>query len=247
MGRIAAFVVPTVVVYLVLGEQVVTLLFGGGAFGAAETRQVAIVLAAYSLGLLATTQSRLLQSTLYGLDDTTTPARIAAVRVAIATAAGVALMLVLDAYRWGDDGIVRVADTGLASAAARASLDSLHRLGAAGLALGASLGAWIEWVLLRRAVVRRAAIATPDARILRPALASIAIVVAAPLGHVLRSALTTLDTAPVALGAAVTLVPALVLFAITAVLLDLADLPFVTTARRKVAGRDVRRRPRRTR
>ena len=157
MARVATFVVPTIAIYLVLGEQVVTLLFGGGAFGPAATRQVAIVLAAYSLGLLATTQSRLLQSTLYGLDDTSTPARIAAVRVGVATVAGVALMLVLDAYRWGDDGIVRVADMGLASSAARASLESLHRLGAVGLALGASLGAWTEWILLRRAVARRAA------------------------------------------------------------------------------------------
>ncbi len=247
MARVATFVVPTIAIYLVLGEQVVTLLFGGGAFGPAATRQVAIVLAAYSLGLLATTQSRLLQSTLYGLDDTSTPARIAAVRVAIATVAGVALMLVLDAYRWGDDGIVRVADMGLASSAARASLESLHRLGAVGLALGASLGAWTEWILLRRAVARRATTAIPRARALRPGFASIAIVVGMPLGHGLRSALTILDSAPVALGAAVTLLPALSLFAVAAIALDLADLPLVTATRRWVTDHGFRPRPRRTR
>ncbi len=247
MARVATFVVPTIAIYLVLGEQVVTLLFGGGAFGPAATRQVAIVLAAYSLGLLATTQSRLLQSTLYGLDDTSTPARIAAVRVAIATVAGVALMLVLDAYRWGDDGIVRVADMGLASSAARASLESLHRLGAVGLALGASLGAWTEWILLRRAVARRAMTATPRARALRPGFASIAIVVGMPLGHGLRSALTILDSARVALGAAVTLLPALSLFAVAAIAFDLADLPLVTATRRWVTDHGFRPRPRRTR
>lgn len=247
MARVATFVVPTIAIYLVLGEQVVTLLFGGGAFGPAATRQVAIVLAAYSLGLLATTQSRLLQSTLYGLDDTSTPARIAAVRVGVATVAGVALMLVLDAYRWGDDGIVRVADMGLASSAARASLESLHRLGAVGLALGASLGAWTEWILLRRAVARRAMTATPRARALRPGFASLAIVAGVPLGHGLRSALTILDSAPVALGAAVTLLPALSLFAVAAIAFDLADLPLVTATRRWVTDHGFRPRPRRTR
>lgn len=247
MARVATFVVPTIAIYLVLGEQVVTLLFGGGAFGPAATRQVAIVLAAYSLGLLATTQSRLLQSTLYGLDDTSTPARIAAVRVGVATVAGVALMLVLDAYRWGDDGIARVADMGLASSAARASLESLHRLGAVGLALGASLGAWTEWILLRRAVARRATTTPPRARALRPGFASIAIVVGVPLGHGLRSALTILDGAPVALGAAITLLPALMLFVVAAIAFDLADLPLVTATRRWLADREVRTRPRRTR
>ncbi len=247
MARVATFVIPTIAIYLALGEQVVTLLFGGGAFGPAATRQVAIVLAAYSLGLLATTQSRLLQSTLYGLDDTTTPARIAAMRVGVATVAGVALMLVLDAYRWGDDGIVRVADMGLASSAARASLESLYRLGPAGLALGASLGAWTEWILLRRAVARRATTATPRARALRPGLASIAIVAGVPLGHGLRSALTILDGAPVAFGAALTLLPSLLLFAVAAIALDLADLPLVTATRRWVTNHRIRPRPRRTR
>ena len=247
MARVATFVVPTIAIYLVLGEQVVTLLFGGGAFGPAATRQVAIVLAAYSLGLLATTQSRLLQSTLYGLDDTFTPARIAAVRVGVATVAGVALMLVFDAYRWGDDGIVRVADMGLASSAARASLESLHRLGAVGLALGASLGAWTEWILLRRAVARRATTTTPRSRALRPGFASIAIVVGVPLGHELRSALTILDGAPVPLGAAITLLPALSLFAVAAIALDLADLPLVTATRQWVTDHGFRTRPRRTR
>jgi len=248
MARIATFVVPTTVVYLVLGQQVVTLLFGGGAFGTAETRQTALVLAAYSLGLLATTQSRLLQSTLYGLDDTRTPARIAAVRVTVATVAGVALMLALDAFRWGDDGIVQVATFGLAEAAARASLESLHRLGAVGLALGASVGAWIEWSLLRRAVARRASIPAPRIRALRPLLAASAIVVAVPLGALLRGSLAPLLAgAPAALGAAVTLAPAVVIFGAAAIALGLDDLPGVTTVRRRVGLADVSPRPRRTR
>jgi len=228
MRRIATFVVPTAVIYLVLGGPVVSVLFGGGAFGAAETRQVAVVLAAYAVGLLATTQSRLLQSALYGLDDTRTPARTAAVRVAVATTAGVALMLVLDAYRWDVGGPVRVGGFGLADVASRASLDSLHRLGPAGLALGASLGAWTEWWVLRRAVARSTrsrAVRTGAGRVM---LASLAIITGAPVGILLAE---RMSGAPVVVAGLVALLPSLLLFAAAAVLLDIRDLPGVARLR----------------
>lgn len=243
MSRIATFVIPTTVLYLVLGEQVVTVLFGGGAFGALATRQVALVLAAYSIGLVATTQSRLMQSTLYGLDDTRTPARIAAARVTVATVMGVGLMLMLDAYQVTESGIVPVAASEPTGALARAALGSLHRLGAVGLALGASLGAWAEWVLLRRAVARRASIARPRSRALRPSIASLAIIAAVPLGGRARSALgPVLDGAPVALGGAVALLVALLLFVCAAVVIGLDDLPGVGAIRRLVRDRTGHRR-----
>jgi putative peptidoglycan lipid II flippase len=236
MARIAAFVVPTVAVYLTLGGAVVALLFGGGAFGAPDTRQVAVVLAAYALGLLATTQSRLLQSALYGLDDTKTPARTAGLRVVIATAAGVALMLVLDGYRWDSGGPVRVDAPGLAGAAARGAEESLHRLGAAGLALGASIGAWVEWSLLRRAVARRTGAHRPRTGATRPALAALAAVVALPLGVALSAWIGALAPGlPIAVDAAVRLLPAGALIGLAAVLLDLHELPGVARLR-AVAG-----------
>lgn len=245
MSRIATFVIPTTVLYLALGEQVVTVLFGGGAFGALETRQVALVLAAYSIGLVATTQSRLMQSTLYGLDDTRTPARIAAARVIVATVTGVGLMLFLDDYRVTDSGIVQVAASEPSGALARAALDSLHRLGAVGLALGASLGAWTEWVLLRRAIARRASIARPRSRTLRPSIASAAIIVAVPLGERARSALGfVLEGAPIAFSGAVALLPALLLFLGAAVLVGLDDLPGVGAIRRRLVSVRTGRRPR---
>jgi putative peptidoglycan lipid II flippase len=231
MTRIATYVVPTSAVYLVLGPAVVGILFGGGAFGAAETRQVAVVLAAYALGLLATTQSRLLQSALYGLDDTRTPARTAAVRVAVATVTGVALMLVLDAYRWEAGGPVRVGAIGLADATGRAALESLHRLGAAGLALGASLGAWVEWWRLRRAVARSTGSRCTRMGAGRAATASLGILAGAPVGLALA---TRLDDSPAVLIGIVTLVPALVLFTIAAIVLDLSDLPGVGRVRARV-------------
>ncbi len=235
MARIAAFVVPTVALYLVLGGAVVGLLFGGGAFGAADRRQVAVVLAAYALGLLASTQSRLLQSALYALDDTRTPARTAALRVALSTAVGVALMLTLDAYRWDVGGPVRVGPTGLADAAARGAAESLHRLGAAGLALGASLGAWVEWWVLRRALARRTGIPRPRTGAGRPAVVALAVVAGAPLGAALAGSIELLAPAiPAAVEAAVRLAPAGVLAAVAAVVLDLRDLPGVALLRERI-------------
>jgi len=247
MHRIAAFVLPTAAVYLVLGERAVALLFGGGAFGAPETRQVALVLAAYSLGLLASTQSRLLQSALYGLDDTRTPARTAAVRVATGTTVGVALMLLLDGYQVSPDGLVQVAPLGLADVAARASTVSLHRLGAVGLALGASVGAWVEWTLLRRALARRSAMPQVSAGSWRPLLVALAVVPAAPAGTALVALLgPVLDGRPAALTAAVALTPAGALLMLAALLLGLDDIPGVRRSRARIST-GLRRRRRRTR
>lgn len=238
LTRIAAFVVPTATLYLTLGTAVVAILFGGGAFGGAETRQVGAVLGAYAIGLLATTQSRLLQSALYGLDDTRTPARIAAVRVAVATAAGIAFMLVLDAYRFDAGGLVAVAAPWALDEAARSAPGSLHRLGAAGLALGASIGAWTEWALLRRAVARRTGTRPARMGAGRAAAASLAIVVGAPLGPRLLDALT--DTGadlPAAVAGAARLVPAFLLFTVAAVALDVRQLPGIAAVRTRIGRR----------
>ncbi len=246
MRRISVFVVPTVTTYLVLGPSVVTVLFGGGAFGDPEVRQVSFVLGAYALGLLASTQSRLLQSAIYALDDTRSPARIAAVRVVIGTLSGIAIMLILDAYRWEATGLVKVAATGLATTEARASVEALYRLGAAGLAMGASVGAWTEWFLLRRALARTTG--APPARLgaKRAALASGGILVGAPLGWGLAvAARPQLASAPAAIEGMVTLLPAIILFGVVAVALDVRDLPGVTSIRTRMALS--RRTPRRSR
>ena len=236
MIRIWALVVPTSVAYLALGPSIVATLFAGGAFGAAETRQVSVVLGAYALGLLATTQARLLQSALYGLDDTRTPARTAAIRVVVATTVGVTLMLVLDAYRWDADGPVRVADVGGADLAARTALESLHRLGAAGLALGASLGAWIEWALLRRAVARRCGDRPARLGTLRSAIPALGVVVGAPIGILLAGRVgDTLPGLPTAMIGAVSLVPAVTLLLMLAIALDVRDIPGVARGRSALA------------
>ena len=126
LERVAYFVVPSALAYLFFGDVVVAALFQRGEFGLQQTLGTYAVLAAYSIGLLASASSRLLSSAFYALRDTRTPARIAYLRVAISLACGAALMFPLDRIAFGD-----------------------VRLGAAGLAGGASIAAWIEYVLLR--------------------------------------------------------------------------------------------------
>jgi len=159
LTRIAVFVVPTSVGYLVVGDLITAALFQTGAFGRLESLAVWLVLAGFTVGLLATTSSRLLQSALYGTGNTRTPAWAAALRVAVSLGLGVLLMLQLDRVAITPDGLRLLGDlpalTPLPEAARAAAADErLLRLGAAGLALAAGAAAWLEYLLLRRAVRR---------------------------------------------------------------------------------------------
>ena len=136
--QIAFLTIPTIVGYLCFGFLVVGLLLRTGQFDAQSNWLVYIVLGGYALGILATTISRLLQNAFYALGDAKTPARLAVVRVVISTAIAVPLMLWLDETAVPD--LVPVAS------------DSPLFLGALGLSLGASVGAWAEFLLLRRAL-----------------------------------------------------------------------------------------------
>jgi putative peptidoglycan lipid II flippase len=223
--RVALFVVPTTVVYLALGDQVVAALYRGGAFGAAETRQVAAVLAAYSLGLIATTQSRVLQSALYSIDEARVPARVASIRVVVGTLVGVAAMLALDGWRMDAGGPVRIGDPGLAAPVLRASEQSLLRLGGAGLALGASIGAWLEFGLLRRAVRRSGLLRTDAPGWRRIVLASLAIVPGSLVGRAIAARLvTSFGDLPAVLTSGVAVLPGLLAFLVVGRSLGLEGL-----------------------
>jgi len=106
-------------------------LFERGAFSPDTTEATYAILAAYSLGLPASASSRALSSTFYALRDTRTPAVIAISRVVISLVVGVSLMFPLDQVAVGE-----------------------LRLGAVGLALGASVGAWVEYIRLRLKLTR---------------------------------------------------------------------------------------------
>ena len=131
MRRVAYFLVPSALGYIAIGNVVTAAIYQTGAFGEAEVRVTWAVLAAYAIGMPASALSRLLSSAFFAVRDTRTPARVAYLRVALSLGVGGALMFPLDGMAVGE-----------------------LRLGAAGLALGASVAAWVEYLLLRRSLRR---------------------------------------------------------------------------------------------
>jgi putative peptidoglycan lipid II flippase len=139
LAATAFFVLPTSAAYLVLAPVLVAGLYRlfPGRFGADDVLLVSAVLVAYGGGLAASTSSRVLQSTYFALGDTRTPARIAASRVGVSASVALPLMLLLDRFAVSD---LRPGG----------GEESALRLGAVGLALAATLGAWVERGLLKR-------------------------------------------------------------------------------------------------
>ncbi len=141
--RQSAFVVcPAVVGFLVFGVLAAAVIYRRGSFTDEDLYLVYTVLVGYSLGLLASTLSRLLQNSFFALRDTRTPARIAAYRLALEGSIGIPLMVALDR--------ISVAEVFSLVAAPKA----LH-LGAVGLSLASSAGAWCELWFLRRELASR--------------------------------------------------------------------------------------------
>lgn len=147
LQRVAFYVVPTFVAFVLLGDVWVAALYQTGEFEVDDTRLVYLTLLGYSVGLVASTSTRLFSSAFFALRDTRTPARIATIRVLTSAVLGFILMTQFEPVRvfgftfgpgLGED--LRVGD---------------RYLGAVGLALGAGIAAWLEWVLLRRALRSR--------------------------------------------------------------------------------------------
>jgi putative peptidoglycan lipid II flippase len=138
LRQIAFLTVPTVVGYLAFGVLLVGALLRTGQFRAGSTWLVTIVLGGYALGILATTLSRLLQNAFYAIGDTTTPAWVAVTRVTVSTIVAVPAMFWLDTIP-----LERVVG---------ALPGEPLFLGALGLSLGATVGAWVEVWRLRRAL-----------------------------------------------------------------------------------------------
>ena len=130
--RVAFFVVPSAAAFMGLGHLVAGLVFQSGRFAAADVRYVWAILAGASVGLLGATLGRLLGSAFFALGDTVTPFRIAALRVAVATAGGVTL-----AY------------------AGPGWLGIEPRWGVVGLTAASGAAAWTEFLLLRHRLSTR--------------------------------------------------------------------------------------------
>jgi putative peptidoglycan lipid II flippase len=206
MARIFFYVAPTTTLFIVVGDVIVRVLFQRGAIGPDDTIAIWYVIAAFSLGLPATTASRLLQNALYALGDARTPARLAAVRVSMAAVVGLALMFPLDRltvqggqiHGWGD-----IFALGPLPEALRTDTGGIPHLGIVGLALGAALSSWLEYRLLSTAVAWRIGRSRLGGRWMNPiAAACIAAAVVAFFGEMTFGDLYSPLAAPLILGPA---------------------------------------------
>jgi putative peptidoglycan lipid II flippase len=131
MQRVAFFVIPSAVGFLVLGGSIIALLYQTGRFTRDDVRYVWAVLAGYGIGLLAATLGRLYTSAFWALRDTRTPLRFAAIRVSLS--AGCGWLLAFPVRGW---------------------LGIPESLGLVGLTLAAGSAAWVEFALLRLSMNR---------------------------------------------------------------------------------------------
>ncbi len=200
LDRIGFYVLFSAVAFITLGGLIVGALLERGQFNGDQTVQVWWILAAYSLGLVASASSRLLQNACFAAGDAKGPARVAVVRVALAAAVGVVLMFSFDSYAVINGSVERLGDFKVLSPLSDAErADGAVRLGAVGLALGSTVAAWLEYGILRhrvRFLLRRRTVRGPTGRLAVAALS------AAVLGGVLAWGLEPLPllvSAPVAL------------------------------------------------
>ena len=132
LARVAYFVVPSAVGFIVLGGAIVTLLLEGGRFTRGDTVRTWAILGGYALGLVASSLGRLYSSTFYALRDTRTPFRFALTRIVVTAVLGYVLAFPVPRA------------LGLAA-----------WTGAVGLTAASGIGGWIEYALLRRAIGQR--------------------------------------------------------------------------------------------
>ena len=198
LARIAFFVAPSAVAFFIAGDFIVATIFQRGAFSRLDTIAVWMTLAASSVGLMANTSSRLLQSALYGAGDTKSPAIYSVLRLSLAAAVGAFLMFQFDRLVLTSSGISLPeaaslpAFTPLPVDVRQAAGDGLLRLGAVGLTLAAGMSSWLEYALLRRRVHRLFGVRTrAGGGQLRPVV--IALV---PMAVVGLAARLVLDTTP---------------------------------------------------
>ena len=153
--RIGFYLVFSSIAFVTMGEPLVDFLFERGKFTSEDTLYIWIVLAAYSLGLYATGMSRLYQNLCYSFGDVKGPARLAGLRVLVSGSVGFLLMFQLDRIAIDGNAIIKIGDFPSFSPLpefARALDTTPQPLGALGLALGSSIGAWIEYFILKRRV-----------------------------------------------------------------------------------------------
>jgi putative peptidoglycan lipid II flippase len=137
--RIAYFVVPSAVSFLVLGDVLAAALLQTGRFTASDSAYVWGILAGSAIGLVASTQSRLFGVAHFAMSDTKTPFRFTLVRLTAGTILGYAGAVLVPAMLAMDP-----------------------KWGAAGLTTAGGVAGWIELWLLRASLRRRVGEVTPS-------------------------------------------------------------------------------------
>lgn len=132
LRRIAFFIIPSAVAFLLLGDVIAAAIYQSGKFHRSDVELVWAVLAGSAVGLLATSLGRLYSSTFYALLDPKTPLRFAMIRVVLTGVLGVIAALWLP--HW---------------------LGLGQKWGVAGLTASAGASGWIEFALLRHALTER--------------------------------------------------------------------------------------------
>jgi len=132
LRRIAFFIIPSAVAFLLLGDTITAAIYQSGKFHRSDVELVWAVLAGSSVGLLATSLGRLYSSAFYALLDTKTPLRFAVIRVIFTAILGVVCALLVP--HW---------------------LGLGQKWGVAGLTGSAGVSGWVEFMLLRHALGRR--------------------------------------------------------------------------------------------
>ncbi len=97
MGRVAALAIPATAALVVFGGEMLRVLLQSGAFDAAATARVRVLLAGYAFALLGNAWGRVLTAASHALGDTRAPARYAMARVLAGGAAALLLMRRYDA------------------------------------------------------------------------------------------------------------------------------------------------------
>jgi putative peptidoglycan lipid II flippase len=130
--RLAFYIVPSAMAFLSIGGVLAAAVYQTGQFTAADSRYVWAILAGSAIGLLAATLGRLYSSAFYALRDTLTPLRVGLVRITLTAALGAFGALV-----------------------APRMLGLEPRWGAVGITMAAGVAGWVEFSLLRRALIAR--------------------------------------------------------------------------------------------
>ncbi len=149
--RVVFFLLFSTVAFIAGGRSLVSALFERGKTSADDTIVVWLTLAVFSIGLVASGLSRLLQSASFAQGDVAGPARIAAIRLGVAAVIGAALMFPADRFVAVGGAIERIDDLAFAPLPDELKeVENMHRLGAVGLACGSAVAAWVEFALLRK-------------------------------------------------------------------------------------------------